>query len=221
MIRSAILAILLLLPVETSAQRIFTNGFEGGLPGGPPVNPCADPLVRPAGWQMVQKSWVQAWSAYNAYKPNGNPGPGIKAVWPNSVSFPTPIGALKGQYLVVPFTPQANQAIGIFWDPAQARPQNGYTPARPAISMLVRISECAGDLRPIVGWDSCARIENTASIFWTTKANATASQCKLTAGKTYFMTVAPVNPNDGLKLGEHTCANTAPLGCDVQAIHRP
>jgi hypothetical protein len=192
-----------------NAQTIYADGFEEAAAS---QGPCDDPLVQPAGWQFTNKSWTQAWSS-----PDGNP----QATFPNSVGFPVPIGASIGGYTVIAFVPQAGQSVGIHWDTAQANPQQGYGAPRPADSMFLGISVCPGDFRMKQGFDPCAIVASGASLFWTTGNSGFA--CNLAPGVTYYLTVAPVNPQDGIfPAPSHTCSTSAPnsaFGCDVQARH--
>lgn len=194
------------------AQSIFADGFETDGAPGEEIDPCDSPLVQPEGWQATTKSWQQAWSS-----PDGNP----QATFPNSVGFPVPIGASIGGYTVIAFVPQAGQSVGIHWDTAQANPQQGYGAPRPADSMFLSISVCPGDFRMKQGFDPCAIVASGASLFWTTTGSGLA--CYLAPGVTYYLTVAPVNPQDGIfPAPSHTCSTSAPnsaFGCDVQARH--
>lgn len=182
---------------------VFADGFEGS------GDPCDHPLVTPEDMKYVNKPWVTAWSS-----PDGNP----RAVFPRSVGFPVPIGSDKGAYTVIPFTPSAGQTIDITWDTAQANGSQGYPAPRPADSMFVGISACAGDLRVAA---PCSLVAGAASLFWSTEFGGE-YVCALVPGTTYYMTVSPVDPTDGLTPGEHTCSTSAAnsaFGCDVQAVH--
>lgn len=66
-----------------------------------------DPLYQPAGWKRVDKTWKQAFSA-----PDGQPS----ADYPDGVSFPTPIGAEKGSYVTIAFTPAPNESVLLYFD---------------------------------------------------------------------------------------------------------
>jgi hypothetical protein len=198
-----------------NAEPIFANGFEAEAPG---ADPCAH-LIQPEGWQRVSKTWVQTWSSAD-----GSP----EAVWPESVGFPVPVPGRtssgfirKGQYLVVPFVPDADQSVTITWDTAQANPGQGYGLPRPAYSMFIGISDTPGDFCVTFGFDPCSRVAGQDSLHWTTKPDASSAVCPLVAGQTYYMNVVMADPRDGLQPGEHSCteAPNSADGCDVQARH--
>ena len=186
---------------------LFLDGFES--------YQCNDPLIAPPGWAIQWKSWEEAWRS-----PTG----GSQPTFPNSPYIPVPIGASKGAMLVVPFTMPAALTLELTWDTAYAQP--GYLP-RPADRMHIAISPCAGDLRAIVpesddGFltDRCRAVEGTDALFLRSTG---LGACLLETGQRYYMTVAPVDPSDGLSFGEHTCSQVAAnsaSGCDVQATHR-
>lgn len=226
-----LLAVCMIWATPARGQGIFADGFECKVNcgGGPPPALCFDgnTYIHPAGWQKRTKVWQQTFSS-----PDGVP----KATYPNSVSFPVPVPGLiatKGQYLVMPFIPTPALVVNMFWDPAQARPQDGYGRARPALGMFVGISKCQADFRPhtFVGalfdpflHNGCRKFENTASIFYTTLSAAESddSVCALEPGETYYLNVIPFHTGLSPPLtGVDTCADSAPNGCDVQMIHRP
>jgi hypothetical protein len=111
----------------------------------------------------------------------------------------------------------------MFWDRAQARPQDGYFFARPAVSMFVGVSRCPADYRMSAGFDPCKRVESSAALNWTTKPNFNPLVCSLLPGLTYYYTIGAQDPTDGLTIGEHTCEPISQTagGCDVQIVHRP
>lgn len=218
-IRSASLVLLSLLVSPAFAQSVFLDGFEAPVPAA-----CSDPLIAPAGWDMLSSNWTAAWSS-----PDGSP----QASYPNSVGFPVPIGTNKGKIKVINFTPLPNQTVDITWDTVQPNHEQGYY-ARPATSMFFAISPCGGDVRPPDAFSTdpwlqpgCRQVAGGGSMFFTTRP-PTSQQgneivCHLEAGVQYFMMVAPINPSDGLTLGEHTCdasAQQSAEGCEVQATHR-
>lgn len=196
------------------AETVFLDGFE------PPSDACQDPLIDPAGWYAQPTSWVDAWSS-----PDGSP----TAVFPNSVGFPVPLGANRGSLRVIGFTVPAGVTISVTWDPAQSNPREGYI-ARPAYSMYVAVSPCAADARPLdpSGLDpyrspACRQVAGASTLYMSTDPGSGSFVCRLEPGRQYYMTVAPLNPFDGLEPGEHTCDNSVPetqFGCDVQANHR-
>lgn len=191
---------------------------------GPATNPdpqpagCSitDPLIAPNSLTKVTKTWTQAWSS-----PNGKYVP----TYPDGIGYPVPIGAEKNGYTVIPFTPNANQSVKIFFDGAQPSSATGYNPARTAMAMLITISPCQGDLRypRSASLDpfekpACRIFANTGSLYFTTISGSAA--CTLEAGKTYYMNVAAIDTSDGLQAGENTCGSSY-SGCDVQATHKP
>jgi hypothetical protein len=214
-----VFAILLMLMFvsKADAQSIFADGFESGRGGGPPPDFCDHPLVSPAGFTPVLITWQKLFTPRD-----GNPKP----TYPNSLGFPVPIGAEKGTYTAAKFTAQPNQNVSMFWDPAQAKPSEGYFKARPALGMNIVISPCPGDLRPADNsggflMAGCRKFANTGSLIWSTRiAQSTVSACALVEGEDYFITVAPYNPQAGpLHPDNHTCSPTpsSEQGCDSQA----
>lgn len=198
-----------------SAQAVFFDGFEA------PLEACQDPLIGPPGWDVQSTTWVNAFSS-----PDGSP----QATYPNSVGFPVPIGADKNKLRVISFVPFADLTVTMTWDNAQSNPAQGYT-ARPADSMFIAISPCPADVRvrdalSADPWlrNGCRQIAGGSSMFYSTVPGDPNNDivCRLQAGEQYFITVAPIDPGDGLDLGEHTCndsINTTQFGCDVQMIH--
>jgi hypothetical protein len=129
---------------------------------------------------------------------------------------------------VIPFTPLANLTVDISWDPVQANPQQGYPNARPAELMFLSISRCAGDLRPPQAssgdpflQNGCRRLGSGGSLFYTTRVDVVSNEffCRLEPGVVHYLLVSPVDPTDGVTLGEHTCGAISVFGCDVQARH--
>ncbi len=201
---------------------VAVNVLAGQANPPPAADDCtldaSTPLVQPAGWTRIDKSWSALFTPVD-----GAPVP----VYPNSNGFPVPLGSNKGTYVAAAFTAGADQTVSMFWDPAQAKPLEGYTTARPAEAMFFSISPCAGDLRPADGsggflMAGCRRFGNTGNIIYSTKSSlpaSTVSACKLQAGKKYYINVLPADPSDGLSAGEHSCSATSSSanGCDVQA----
>lgn len=192
---------------------VFLDGFE------PPPDEvteydCNVEGVMPSQWNVLNSSWSGTFSS-----PDGSP----RATYPDGMSFPTPVGAARGQMRIVPFVPNPSQLVQMYWDHAQSRPSEGYQPSRPAEGMWFAISPCPGDMRPPDYFgepflrSGCREFASSAALIWTT-GNAVAESdaviCKLEAGKTYYMTISPTNVLDGLQTGEHTCT-TADFGCDV------
>lgn len=176
------------------------------------------PLIAPSTLTRVDKTWEAAFSAAP-----GAPTSAV-AVYPNSIGTATPVGANKGTYTVIPFTPNsANLTVNMFFDPAQASSAIGYTSPRPALAMFVGLSPCPGDLRPPAGTadpfegSACRRFNNTGSLTYSTFFVGP-GVCKLEVGQQYFINVAPIDTSDGLQVGEDSCGNSL-TGCDVQMRH--
>lgn len=197
------------------------TGTSEEVDGGLGFDGCDDPLIRPAGWIATEESWVEAFSA-----PDGS----LMPTYPQGLGFPVPIGAARGGYTVIAFTPTEELTVTLTWDPAQANPGRGYRMPRPAESMFIGISRCPGDLRPSDStsanpWlqEGCRRTGGGASLSYRTFGGPSdVYVCRLEPGVVHYLTVAAVNPADGLTEGEHTCSETAPnsaLGCDVQVVH--
>lgn len=214
--RIGLAALLLGAALPAAAQVVFVDGFESV-----EVGACVDPLIAPAGWDTQSSTWEDAWSS-----PNG----GTQATYPNSGGFPVPIGSNKNKIKVINFVPLPNQTVDLSWDRVQTNEQ-GYSP-RPAHLMFFSISPCPGDVRapttattdPFLR-SGCRQIAGGGSMFFTTQPGNYDPEivCTLQAGTMYFMNIAPINPGDGLTLGEHTCDDSSSYseqGCDVQAVHR-
>lgn len=209
-------ATLLLAPALAGAQIVFQDGFDPP-PEVPQAYDCNVDGVMPPNFNLLMRNWTSTFSA-----PDGSPS----ATYPNGVSFPTPVGADRGYMRVVPFVPNPSQTVVMYWDEVQSRPQDGYLPGRPADGMWFAISPCIADMRaPAYTGDpwllpGCRKFERSTSLIWTTAASVTASdavQCKLEAGKTYYMTISPTNVIDGLQFGEHTCMSSD-FGCEVGVV---
>jgi hypothetical protein len=185
---------------------VFSDGFEEPEGGG--GDPCDDPLVMPEGLVGVHRTWAQCFTP-----PDGSPVP----EYPNSLGFPVPLGADKGTYKACEFTAQVNQVTNLFVEPAQANPGQGYRMPRPAQSMFLGVSICPGDFRTTL--PGCWMVVNTGTLVTETVEANSPLACPLVAGQKYWLTVAPVDPRDGLTLGEHTCQSVpnSENGCDQQA----
>lgn len=208
-----------------TASAVVAAASGGGNPNPQPEGcdiTSSDAAFNPSNFAKVERAWSQVFSA-----PDGSP----QATYPNGVSFPTPVGASKGTYVVVPFQPNASQSVVMYWDQIQPRPQDGYANARPADGMFFAISPCKGDLRRWSGasasdpWlrPGCRKFENAAGLVWTTSSAYPSSNenvCKLEAGRTYYLHVLPADPTDGLTTGEHSCTGAANSanGCDVGVV---
>jgi hypothetical protein len=204
-----------------SQQSVVVALATGGGPVDPPANcnlTAGTPLFQPSGWTKVDRTWAQLFTPAD-----GAPIP----AYPTSNGFPVPVGSNKGTYVAASFTAAAKQSVSMFWDPAQAKPAEGYSTARPAMGMFISISPCPGDLRPADNsggflMSGCRKFGNSGSLIWSTSASLPASSvsaCKLEAGKVYYINVLPANPDGGLTSGEHSCSDTSSSsqGCDVQA----
>lgn len=201
---------------------VFANGFEGDGGGGgpvPPVDACAPgPLMQPDGFAGVFQSWETTWTSKRPTRPP--PAPPVMH-FPNTPGFPVGIGAGRDQYQSTAFTPPAGATATLFFDPHQARPQEGEPIGRPATSMFLSISPCIGDFT--MGrraW--CSLSANTGSISWTTRTDVPPGSpvCQLEAWKEYHILVAPVDPTDGSVAGDYTCKDSGAPYCWVQATHR-
>lgn len=198
---------------------LLVDGFEGAGGEGPPLpTPPACPLP-PPGMTEVRKDWAHAWAYGNPCSPRAlcerqlNP-------YPSGQSYPAPLGAAKGTYVVVPFTPNAGQSVNLYFDQVQSRPSIGYS-QRPARGMFLSITRCPGDLRaPDAASEdpwlrpSCRMFENGGALIWTTGANPAA--CKVEPGVEVYLQIAPYDPATG---GESCASAPASLfGCDVGAV---
>lgn len=199
------------------AQPVFLDGFET-VEEEPAEYDCHVDGVMPSQWNLLMSSWSSTFSS-----PDGDP----RATYPNGVSFPTPVGARRGQMRVVTFVPNPAQTVNMYWDEAQSRPSDGYQPSRPSSGMWFAISPCIGDMRPPDYFgepflrSGCREFGSSAALIWTTSASVAESDailCKLEAGRTYYMTISPTNVLDGLQTGEHTCITDDLRGCDVGVI---
>jgi hypothetical protein len=205
---------------------VATTNFEVTAPdagtGGCTLTGITDPAFQPSNWVRQDRTWVSAFSSPNLRN---------VATFPNSIGVPVPLGANKGGYTTVAFTPTPGLTVDMSWDVAQANGLHGYPNPRPADSMFIGISPCPGDLRTADAASSdpwlengCRRVGGGGSIFYSTLPGASNENvCRLQAGQTYYFNVMAADPNGGLEIGEHTCSTSAPNsanGCDVQVVHR-
>jgi hypothetical protein len=194
------------------AGPLLTDGFEDQGGGGGVPDACTDPLVQPEGFAPLSMTWAKMWSS--KAKP---PVPQMQ--FPDSPGFPVGIGAGRGEYQATTFTPGANMGATLYFERHQAGASKGEPMGRPASSMFLSISPCAGDFRLRQG---CALSTYSGSLVWTTRtATPGPNACPLTAGTTYHLIVAPVDPSDGSIAGDYTCENPDAPYCWVQATHRP
>jgi hypothetical protein len=193
---------------------LLRDGFEGESGGAPvpPVDLCAGPLVKPGGMRALPVTWEKMWSS----KRPGAP----QTAFPNSPGFPVGIGAGMGEYQQTSFVPLPETTGQIFFEPHQARPHEGEPMGRPAYSMLVTVSPCPGDLRPPALRPKCSVVANTGTLTWTTKT-LSSPVCKLEAGVRHYIAVSPVDPRDGVVVGDNTCKFPDAPPCWVQAKHTP
>jgi hypothetical protein len=196
-------------------ESVFSNGFE--IEEGEGVDVCAQPGIQP-GWMTGQ---IVPWTKLLSPR-DGSPVP----TYPNGVGFAVPIGADRGAWISGKFTAQPNQTVILYWELAQAKPNEGYGIARPALGMSIVVSPCVGDLRtPMFSATDllapgCRKYGYSNTLIWTTKRSESAyGYCALIPGREYYLTVSPVDIQDGLTPGEHTCtqAPSSQDGCDVQA----
>jgi hypothetical protein len=202
------------VPAKALGGPLLRDGFEGEGQGAPvPPDACSGPLVRPAGFEAVPVTWAKMWSS----KRPGAP----QMAFPSSPGFPVGIGAGRWQYQITSFIPLPNTTGQIFFDPHQARPNEGEPMGRPADSMFLSVSPCPGDFRPNALRPWCAISANTGRITWTTKPSAGTPSCGIQALIPHYILVAPVNPDDGSVAGDYTCKFPDAAYCWVQATHRP
>jgi hypothetical protein len=195
---------------------LFRDSFEGvgcGAPV-PPAETCIDPLVSPPGFRANAMTWAKMWSSKRT---PSRTYPVVQMQFPDSPGFPVGIGAGRNEYQLTSFVAPPNTTAELFFDPHQARPQEGEPMGRPAASMFISVSPCVGDFRLRFG---CAISANTGALIWTTRlVPAGTRACALTAGKTYHLLVAPVAPHDGNVIGDYTCRDPNAPYCWVQAKH--
>lgn len=190
-------------------------------PPDPPVGGCtiSDPLIKPAGYTGHAVTWErmflgQVFPYGNAYlSPTGS-----YTLRSNARGDQGP--TMKNKWLQVEFVPQANTTYSIYWLGVQTQTLvPGYTRSRPAKSILVTVSPCAGDLRAPNTFSSdpflskCRALRSESTLAFGTKSNAA---CKLVANQKYYINFAFVDPSNGIEVGETTCDN--PDGkCEVNA----
>jgi hypothetical protein len=199
------------------AQSVFFDGFEA-TPEDEVAYACDVEGIMPNGWNPLVKPWGGVFAAWD-----GSPS----ATYPNGISYPAPVGANKGQMTIVPFVPNPEQAVLLHFDDPQSRPADGYQPSRPSNGMWFAISPCPGDMRapdfssePFLR-PGCRTFGRSGTLIWTTQSavvESDYSQCKLEAGKTYYMTISPTDVIDGLQIGEDTCRDSGYFGCEVGVV---
>jgi hypothetical protein len=211
-------------PKLTIVEILLADGFEGdGGGGGAPVPPdfaCPPP---PGGFSEVRKEWTHlfAW---------GNPCGRMQLCerqlngYPQGQSYPAPIGAARGTFVTVPFTPNARQSVNLYFDQVQSRPQIGYN-QRPARGMFITVSPCPGDFRPADNaspnpflHSACRMYENSGSLIWTSAPGTSA--CHAPPWAPLFLNILPADPADGIQPGESSCEDVPATasGCDVGAV---
>lgn len=175
------------------------------------------PLVQPAGFKGYRKQWSDIQ---------------IGRDFPNGNAYLTPVGSytlkalspstkgpsMAGKYIAVEFVAKAGQFPLLSWVNAQRQGQvPDYPVPRNAASMFVSISPCAGDLRPGSVFTSdpwlkyCRASSPSASLKFGVN-----STCKLVDGQRYWITIAAVEPADGLTTTETTCTYRPSEGrCEV------
>jgi hypothetical protein len=207
-----------------AANPVVVTVAAGNDPPPPPPAGCGiasnDPAFQPPAWKRIDKTWTQTFSP-----PDGTP----PASFPNASSWPVPVGSQRGAYTSVAFVPNPAQSVQLHWDRVQAR-LGEYDTVRPATAMFIGISPCPGDLRATVdsdvsGWlkEGCRKFASSATLIFSTSASYPDSApdiCKLEAGKTYYLNIAPVDPAGGLAPGEHSCDDipNAALECHVGVV---
>lgn len=176
-------------------------------------------FVQPTNFVGHRLTWEQLF--YGASFPEGNShlspiGSFTLRATATSTRGPT----MNARYYTTSFVAQAGANYNISWLGAQSIPAVGYSSPRAADAVFASISPCAGDLRPRVAVapgpflsSTCRAMVSNANLFFGTTGGA--GQCPLTAGQTYFINIAFVNPNDGLTLTETTCASGTGNRCEA------
>lgn len=211
----------------------FRDGFEPADAGGAPVPPVEVPLppvadagacpAPPGGFSRVDKTWTQLWAYGYPCSRMEYCERNLRA-YPNAQSYPAPIGANKGTYVVVPFVPNAGQSVNLYFDQVQSRAQIAYN-QRPARGMFITVSNCPGDFRPVDNssenpflHSGCRMFENGGSLIWASSPSA--AGCHTAAGLPVFLNIIAADPEGGIEPGEHSCADVpnSASGCDVGAV---
>lgn len=187
-----------------------------------PLEGCSDPMILPGGWPVTTRPWSSLFSS-----PDGNPF----AYYPDSVAFPTPVGARRGGITAIQFHATADSyrpGLVLSWAaPVSANPAEGYPYPQRASGMFFSISRCPGDVRPpddSPGADpslssNCRGFGAGGTLFYSALLTGS-SICRVQYGPMYYINVMAADPGDGLADGETTCEETAPQYCDVDATHR-
>lgn len=183
----------------------------------PPVGGCSikDPLIAPAGMAAHRVTWPKL--MLGAEFPYGNSylsPTGSYTLRTGTSQGPT----MTGKWIEVEFVAEANKLYNIYWLGIQRQAAvPGYRQARPARSVLISVSPCAGDLRPPNTFSpdpflsKCRALRAESTLAFGAKSN---TACKLNAGQKYYLNIAFVDPNDGITPGETTCDSPAGF-CEV------
>jgi hypothetical protein len=208
----------------TVAATVVAGSGGGDPPPGIPactVEGIADGnvFVQPTNFVGHRLTWEQLF--YGATFPEGNShlSP-IGSFTLRSTSPSTRGPTMNARYFATSFVAQAGANYNISWLGAQGIQEVGYSNPRGADAVFVSISPCAGDLRPRVAVNpgpflqgTCRAMVSNANMFFGTTGGT--GQCPLTAGQTYFINIAMVNPSDGLTLTETTCASGNGNRCEA------
>lgn len=194
---------------------------EGG--GGGPVPNCtitsSDPLFQPSSFVSHVLDWEEVFygNSFPVIKSGGLAPVGSFTF--RSPSQPSGI-PIAGNYISVPFVPAAGTNYKVEWYRAQAITARNYRIARPADSVYVTISPCAGDFRlrsfAVPNTDAlhpnCRTHTQDGTLFYGTTGGA--AQCALQPGQTYFLNIIFADPGGGLSPVENTCADGSSY-CDA------
>lgn len=183
---------------------ITLDSFESPLP-----EPPAEELPRceavPTGFKVVEKRWEDIFYG---------------ATWPHSPSFQTPVGswsyrdryspygkAAAGRLLTTSFV--ADDAMHkLTFVGVQPVSVAGYPLAQAAISSTVTVSECRADV-----YAPCQVTAHSGSIYY--GPNTAVPECRVTPGKTYWITWHNAAPD--LLPATNACNKSNPSGgvrCD-------
>lgn len=183
--RSLLRTIVLLLaaacttPVWSADPEITTlaDGFESPLPEIPAEElPRCEPI--PAGFTVVEKRWEDIFYG---------------ASWPHSPSFQTPVGSWSYRDRYYPYgKPAAGRLLTASFVADEAMHKltfvnvqpvefAGYPLAQCALSTTVTMSECRADV-----YAPCRITARSSSLFY--GKGASVPECRVTPGKTYWIT---------------------------------
>lgn len=189
-----------------------TTTATGSEPGGgePGCNiVSADPLFQPAGRTAVQRTWDQAFFSAPFWTPTTYNHP----IGSRTYNGTTTGLSHAGRYLSIPFTPATNKTYVLDWAEAQSMYFPVVYNGRPAHTVYVTVSPCAGDFRLENNASEdqflkrgCRRGGQKNAIRFSTKiATSSTSTCAVVPGQPYFLNVIFADPTDGLSPTEVSC----------------